>query len=385
MDVLSRFTLDGSEALEKRLQSVCDLAAADVQARIPAYKLEGLLLAGGYGRGEGGVLATAQGDEPYNDLEFYALIRGNPRVNEKLFAPALRALAEELEKTAGIDIEFKILSRKKLQDSPPSMFYHDLVAGHKCLLGGPALLAGCVHHCRPENIPLSEATRLLMNRCSGLLFAWTRLAGPNFSDKDADFVARNQAKAQLALGDVFLAAQRLHDSSCRRRHERLCHTANLDAAPIPLSALFEHHASGVEFKLHPRRSTASRADLLGRQIEISGLAAKMWLWLEQRRLNCAFASLRDYALSPINKCAEAPAWRNLLINAAVFRSGALTSSKIFRYPRERLLESLPLLLWEPEPAQDPMRLRFVQERLNSRANDFPGLVAAYANVWHRFN
>ena len=65
-----RFTLDGSEVLEAHLAATCDKVLSGIRALVPAARLDGILLGGGYGRGEGGVLKTAAGDQPYNDLEF---------------------------------------------------------------------------------------------------------------------------------------------------------------------------------------------------------------------------------------------------------------------------------------------------------------------------
>jgi len=384
MERISRFTIDGSDDLEQRLAALCEMAASGIRARIPKTKIEGLLLGGGYGRGEGGVLRTAEGDRPYNDLEFYALLRGDCRVNEKFHGAALHKLASELSAAAGLDVEFKILSRHKLQSSPCTMFYHDLVQGHKRLVGPEALLDGSERHRQGGNIPLSEATRLLMNRCSGLLFAWARLAAPQFSAESSDFVARNQAKAQLAFGDVALTVNGQYHFSCRERHARL-RRLQVDIPGAPLEDLVAHHRAGVEFKLHPIRSNETRAALLRRQTEISDFAASMWLWLEGRRLGRTFADAWDYARSPVNKCAETHPLRNLLINAAIFRGSGVSGSKLFRYPRERLLEALSLLLWDPHTARDPARLRAVQQRVRSRATAFPDLVSAYASVWRRFN
>ncbi|HWD20895.1 MAG TPA: hypothetical protein VHB20_16635 [Verrucomicrobiae bacterium] len=384
MEDIGRFTLDGSEALEQRLATICETAASGVRARLPKNQLEGLLLGGGYGRGEGGVLRAPEGDQPYNDLEFYVLLRGDCRVNETRHGAALHALAAQLTAAAGIDVEFKILSRRKLAASPCSMFYHDLVQGHKRLLGNPNLLDGCDHHRHAENIPLSEATRLLMNRCSGLLFAWTKLTSPGFSEAAGDFVARNQAKAQLAFGDVVLVTQRLYHSSCRERQKRLARL-EMDWTGFEREELKAHHEAGVQFKLHPHRSQAAQAELMARQTEISTFASRQWLWLEEQRLGRRFHDVWDYAQSSVNKCAETHPLRNLVINAAVFRGSALGASKLFRYPRERLLEALSVLLWDPSLARDPQRLRLVQRRVRSNATDFSALVEAYASVWRRFN
>ena len=75
--ITPRFTIDGDPSLERHLDQVCNRVTDEVRACIPGRSLEGLLLGGGYGRGEGGVLKTASGDRPYNDLEFYVFVRGN--------------------------------------------------------------------------------------------------------------------------------------------------------------------------------------------------------------------------------------------------------------------------------------------------------------------
>src|SRR5438552_671320 len=100
----ARFTLDGSEELERRLAGTCDTVLAEVLALVSPERLEGLVLGGGYGRGEGGVLETEKGDEPYNDLEFYVFLRGPNWWNERQFGPALNSLAHSLSSAAGVDV-----------------------------------------------------------------------------------------------------------------------------------------------------------------------------------------------------------------------------------------------------------------------------------------
>ena len=226
----ARFTLDGSAALESHLQNICEQVLAGVRRLIPADRLEGLLLGGGYGRGEGGVLRTPAGDLPYNDLEFYVFVRGQAVLAERQFRQPLHELGESLSPAAGLEVEFKVLTLDKLRNSPPSMFYYDLVMGHHWFAGDDTLLAGCEPHRDAAQIPLHEATRLLMNRCSGLLFAKARLAKPDFTADDADFVGRNLAKAQLAFGDVLLTAHGQYHWSCQERHRRL---EQLDLTPLP--------------------------------------------------------------------------------------------------------------------------------------------------------
>ena len=90
----TRFTVNGSDALEQHLANVCKEVLVGIGRIIPEHKLEGLALGGGYGRGEGGVLKTPLGDQPYNDLEFYVFVRGHPWWHERRYSKALHELGE---------------------------------------------------------------------------------------------------------------------------------------------------------------------------------------------------------------------------------------------------------------------------------------------------
>lgn len=380
----STFTVDGSDELERHLGRTCEKIAAGVRGIVGARRLEGLLLAGGYGRGEGGVLRTPRGDRPYNDLEFYVFLRGNRHLNELRFQRALHVLGEILTPQAGAEVEFKIASRRELAASRVSMFSYDLVVAHRWVVGSSALLARCGHHGHAENIPLGEATRLLMNRCSGLLLARERLQRAVFTPADADFVHRNLAKVQLALGDALLVAHRLYHWSVRERHRR---APKLPGAELPswLPDVLAHHAAGVEFKLHPERSTLGRAELAAREARIAALAGEVWRWVETRRLGVAFVSPLAYATWHGRKWPEAVRLRNVLLNARALGPRALTPAHATRHPRERILNALALLLWEPRALSTPEPRQLLQRELRSNAISFPEILRDYRALWSRVN
>lgn len=376
-----RFTLDGSAALERRIEEICQRVLAGVRSVIPETSLEALLLAGGYGRGEGGVLKTAQGDEPYNDLEFYVCSRGNRFLSRRRYGGRLAGVAEELSAEAGLEVEFKIISLPQLRHAPPSMFYYDLVMGHRWLQGNESLLQGCEHHREASRIPPAEATRLLMNRCTGLLLAGEKLRQTDFDARDSDFVARNIAKAQLALGDAVLTFLGQYHWSCRERHRRLASVLETESSPS-LAELFPHHRQGVDFKLHPHRSSASISDLDGRIRNFLPLGLQTWLWIESHRLGGRFTSARNYAFNPANKCPETNPWRNRLVNASVFGAAKVFAVGGGRHPRERLLNALPLLLWE-DVGRDWEILAGLQHNLKTRSRTRAGLVDRYLRLWER--
>lgn len=374
-----RFTIDGSEALEQELERLCKQIVSGVEGIVPRHKLEAIVLGGGYGRGQGGVLKTETGDRPYNDLEFYVFLRGNPLLNEHKYGADLRELAESFSSGAGLHVEFKIDSLAKLRSSPISMFTYDLVAGHRTVLGGDTIFQGCEHHLQAEKIPLSEATRLLFNRCTGLLLAKELLGSQKLSLEQGDFIGRNLAKAQLALGDAVLTVFGQYHWSCPERHRRLSELAVSELPP--LEEVRQHHAAGVAFKLHPRSIAKPAAEFEKEHREISGLASQLWLWLESRRLKCEFSSVRDYALSEGEKCYGPAGWRNYLLNLRTFGPQAVFDSMAARYPRERLFNSLPLLLWNGEVSKEPEVKMRLQRQLRTGASDWAGLVAAYKQIW----
>jgi hypothetical protein len=314
-------------------------------------------------------------------LEFYVFTRGNRLLSERKYHHTLQKLGERLSSDAGLHVEFKVDSLARLRKSPVTIFSHDLVSGHRILFGEGNIFLGCEHHLDANKIPLSEATRLLFNRCTGLLLAKEFLNNSHLTIEQADFIGRNLAKTQLALGDAVLTASGEYHWSCLERHDRL---NRFSAGQFPwLAEVKRHHAAGVEFKLHPQQISKSREEFQKEHSELSSLALQIWLWLENRRLNRQFSSAHDYAFSPVSKCDDTPAWKNILLNTKAFGLPALFDDQSSRYPRERLLNSLPLLLWD-EPKDLRVR-RYLQNQLRTTASDWQSFVMAYTNVWPGFS
>lgn len=379
-----RFTLDGSDALEARLAELCDSVAQGVRDIVPANELVALVLGGGYGRGQGGVLLVETGDAPYNDLEFYVFIRGNPAVNDGRFKERLAALGAKLTPHAGLHVEFKVTSTQALRAGPVTMFSYDLVSGHRILIGDERIFKGCEAHADPKNIPSHEATRLLFNRCTGLLFAEAVFRKPALTPEDVDFIGRNVAKAQLAMGDVLLTLRGEYHWSVERRR------AALDLLEIPqppewLATIRQHHAAGADFKLHPRQVAPKGVNARARQVEVTSLAQRVWLWLENRRLGKNFPTTRDYAMDGGNKCPETHLFKNSLINVRTFGRRGAFASGLTRYPRERLLNTLPLLLWHADEVAQPRLRSRLQDQLVTRADDWAELIPVYTQLWQRFS
>jgi hypothetical protein len=379
----NRFTIDGSQELEDRLEGICGQVQRGATALIPRDEIAAIVLGGGYGRGEGGVLKAEDGDRPYNDLDFYVFLRGRRLWREFRYGRMLRALGEHLSAETGLQVDFKIECAERWKDSPPSMFSYDLVSRHRVIFGDESVFQGCEHHLEAGAIPLEEATRLMFNRCSGLLLTRELLQKDAFQSEEADFVGRNLAKLQLAMGDTVLTAFGQYHWSARERHGRLAAFSTLDSLPW-LHEVQAHHGAGVVFKLHPRRATRSVAEFNLEHRQLAALALQLWLWLEGRRLQKSFVSASDYALSDTDKCPGTHAWRNYLLSLRTFGPKASVEATSWRYPRERLFNALALLLWQAEALAQPHIVRRLQQELQTDAADWPGLVSVFKGIWPRY-
>lgn len=380
--VHQRFTIDGSLALETRLQAICDQVASRVCALIPGNTLRAIVLGGGYGRGEGGVLRTSAGDAPYNDLEFYVFLNGSRLWGDYRFACPLASLAEELSPGAGLHVEFKIESSSGFRRRPTSMFSYDLVARHRVVFGSSGVFEGCAHHLLADRIPLSEATRLLFNRASGLLLARSFLQANSWGEAESDFVCRNIFKAKLALGDALLTVRRQYHWSCVERARRLAEVMDAD---VPESiGIQSAHREGVNFKLHPWRSTASRAELRQAYDTVAAQTQAVWLWVESHRLQQPFRSPAEYFRHKGVKCPEHSRAKNVWLNLRAFGWRALKGGRIARYPRERLMNALALLLWGDVPGGTLRNSAQVGRELYTDSNGWEALVRSYQHIWTRY-
>ena len=375
-----RFTLDGSAELEQYLADLCRRIARAVLEVVQPPKLQALVLAGGYGRGQGGVLRMEDREAPYNDLEFYVFLGGNYWLNALNFNPAFRRLEETLTPEAGLHVEFKIDSLEQLRRRPVSIFSYDLVSAHRVLLGSDDVFADCELHLDGSRIDPGEATRLLLNRCSGLLLAKEFLLQDELSNDQTDFVWRNIAKAKLALGDAVLALAGRYHWDCLERARRLRWLQPAKQPPF-FADVLKFHAAGVRFKLHPARENKSLGELRRVHQRVTEVAMEEWLWIENRRLKTSFSNVREYAFSRIKKCAGPALWRNVVLNIKAFGACAVFDKNAPRYPRERLLNTLPLLLSERESCTEPPTGRYLQSQLHAPAQDRAALLAAYRHIW----
>ncbi|MBX3748948.1 MAG: hypothetical protein KF897_02515 [Opitutaceae bacterium] len=367
---------DSAPALSARLDAYLAALAERLAAAPFAPAVTVLALGGGYGRGEGGIFRATPDAEPtlYNDLEFYLVVQ--PRAADPARAWAA-AEAHRGETAVGIEVEFKVLAAPALAAAAPSMFYCDLVAGHRFVWGDAAFLPGLAPRLGdPTRIPAHEATRLLFNRGAGLFYAQCALARGDSRVHDG-FVERNHAKCRLALADAVLALNGRHHGSCRERAARLA--GPLGRVPPGWAQLRDWHREGVEFKLHPRHRHPEAAALGAAQAQLATAWREVFLWAEGLRLGRTFPDATAYATASGRLLPEFSAARNVLLHLRdrLRRGGALPGWT--DYPRAALQRCLGPLL-----ANDDAGRRLAAGLLGC-APETAALESAFRRWWVHYN
>jgi hypothetical protein len=364
--VVGAFTRSGSDEFEQRLSTFFNEVVSRVRSIFKKSEFLSLILGGGYGRGEGGVFWKDGIEYPYNDFDFYLFASNPPRWNEFRYQKQISQASKDLSQRIGVEVDFKFISLQSLRKQKVTMFFYDLLMGHKILWGDPSLFSSFTYLRDARNIPLSEASRLGMNRSSGLIFAKQKFKKSTPTQDDICFIERNIAKAELAIGDMILTALGLYHWSCLERNKRL-HQMDLNFIDHK-SEILRLHDEGVRFKLLPKHSLQITHELIQRFQRTSELLKVTWLWLERKRLKINFENIEQYVRWSGNKCPDTAWLKNVLLNLRDFRY-SLDWKRFGRYPREHVLNTFPVLLWLDSPE------RSFEERS----------VINYQRLWSKYN
>lgn len=183
-------------------------------------KLQGVVLGGGYGRGEGGRIGEALS----NDLDFFAVTEEGASAAEiAAIVAALEPVSRRWTERLGVDVDFTVRTPWRLRHDQVRVMIQELIHGYFDVTGkkGAEMFRG-IEDRPPSAFPWSEAVRLLVNRGVGLLFARERMSptalngqaarSPSGSTRNSEletrnFILRNINKCILGAGDARLIAR----------------------------------------------------------------------------------------------------------------------------------------------------------------------------------
>ena len=322
--------------------------------------LVALVLGGGYGRGEGGVVLKNGVEQAYNDLDLVLVIK------RKLHLPwdRITSISGRYQNRLGIHVDFsRPLTISDIRHWPRALMWQDLFNGHIVLSGPADIIRVNAPADLTAALPSVEALRLLLNRGAGLLWALRVQRGAEKAPDD-DFVRRNYFKCAMALGDALLIGYQRFISGYAQRESAFADLSRGNAAVRALG-LQDLYASSLKFKFRPDSLPVLQpgAETLS---EMGRAWGRVLLHTESKRTGREWPSFSRYCAW--TGCRESSSVRpdqwlmNILRNRRIDRWS-------WRHPREYLYRTLPGLLG----------------LTGAPASDWCGETERWLRIWHRFN
>ncbi len=209
---MSKYTARGSSDLDARI----DADMARIAETVAPLSVAGILL-GGYGRGEGTPFINPDGSQaPFNDYDLVVVIAKTTRPIRK----KLRQLEQQLTAELGLPVDLCPYRRDHLHKCGSSLLNYEMKHGHKVVWGDENILDAM-----PDfQVPLSEGTRLLLNR--GKLLLNIQTGAPPTEEERIRFI-KFIHKTWLAFGDCALLAEKRYDISYPVKAERISTIGNI--------------------------------------------------------------------------------------------------------------------------------------------------------------
>jgi len=340
------------------LDRLVDDACAGIGREIGALcvpMLSGVVLGGGYGRGEGGAREKLESrvgvgernnstlelqlHSPTlsNDLDFFAITEDGVPEAEAVagIGAALKPISEKWTAKLGVDVDFTVRTPWRIRHDLERLMIQELLRGYCDVAGtkGETLFSG-MERIDAAKLPWMEAARLLMNRGMGMLLAmseesWSsefeleKGALPSLSNSNStlqlksptptqisnsnsnlqlhsDFVVRNINKCILGAGDARLIARHAYAWRAEERAKALGD---------------ELYGAAVEWKFRPKSEPVcswekAREVWLEALEEVSGNSGgarssrtlrNAARWIVRRR---SIGELRTFALDPVVRILE---------------------------------------------------------------------------------
>ncbi|RKX47337.1 MAG: hypothetical protein DRP64_01380 [Verrucomicrobia bacterium] len=226
----------GSNALNVRI----DVDLQRIAEAVAPCSLAGVLL-GGYGRGEGTPFINPNGSQcPFNDYDLVVVVnRLNGKVRKKF-----QTLEKQLSAELGLPVDLCPYQLSHLRRCEFSLLNYEMKHGHKVVWGDANILAAMPDY--PHNaIPLSEGSRLLLNRGKLLLDIQQRLASPEqLSEEERIRFIKFIFKVRLAFGDCTLLTAGQYDIYYTTKKTRI---PNIGTCP-DRDAVIEGDLEAMELK-----------------------------------------------------------------------------------------------------------------------------------------
>lgn len=286
-----KYTVNGDPRIDAKVENDLQRIKTGIKM-LMGNAAEVILVAGGFGRGEGSVVATTQRIRIINDYDIIILLRARGPLSFwcqfRRWNEPLEKLAECLAKDMDMkQIDLAMRSRSYFSKrTAPTIEKYEIRNGHS-LLAGRFDPCNLMPNWKGDQIPLFEGTWLFRNRGLGLLIAGCyidRLGRIDATYRENFAIECN--KALLAIGDsVLLLESKYHWSYANRL--KIIEGDRFPNVPCG-EDIVKLYAEALREKLKPEFNRYHLRNPLECWLEITTMFIEFFLWFEGRRLGSRF-------------------------------------------------------------------------------------------------
>jgi len=315
----SKFTVRSAGEVDFRIASDLDHIARGLVKEFDDLLIS-LILVGGFGRGEGGVIVDGEAVIPINDYDLVMVTRR--RIDPGRVNRIRKRLAREL----GIWwVDISVYTIAQLRKLRYTMYHYDLKYGSQVIHGDPEVLS-LIPPMDPARMPLSEAETEFYTRLWCFLGPFSARFLERRPSQDERFLLAHQlSKAVLACLDALLILKGLYHHSYIERLKRFEQAFSAETELLSLVR------EATEFKLRPVREV--NYDVVARWFQVRRLFLDTMRYFIGQMYRREFRDWAQYA------CAYRSRPRRLL-----YRAAYVLMKRSFRYERSLSINLAQLFL-----------------------------------------
>jgi hypothetical protein len=206
------FTIYNDYKVNERIRE--DLSKIKTVILREFFDVEALILVGGFGRGEGGVIIVDDIVKPINDYDIVVVSE------EKILPQKINKIRKKLAEEIGIWwVDISIFNKRKLQKLKTSIYSYDLKYGGIVFFGNPEIL-NLIPRMVASKIPLIDGEYLFITRLWTFLGPFsTEFLNRKLTKDESFFLANQMSKAILACVDVLLLSKGCYHVSYAERNK----------------------------------------------------------------------------------------------------------------------------------------------------------------------
>ena len=279
MKSFGKLSVKGSSHFEEKMTLVLSDISSEIKETIDANLYKCILLIGGYGRGEGGVVTIKNVEFPHNNLDFLVVCKSLSKIKEQMLQKSINEIMVKHCKKVNIDFDLSIITEMKLKTCNPLVITYDMKYGHKVINGDFSFFTS-MSRFDLENIPDSDIRNLMVNRGTLLTINDLILAKKHHTMKDIRTVIKHCIKAIIGYGDALLYYYGDYHYSYVEKKIRMKKQNKVD------ENFKKMYDDAMSFRFEPNYEKYLGSDLIAFQKEVKDT-------LKVVHLKCEALSLRD--------------------------------------------------------------------------------------------